>query len=71
MNEKIRSYRDLEIWKAGIELVKDIYSNRKLSKTRNVYLSYSNETFSSHQKTLTQYAIRYTQYEKGKEVRKE
>jgi len=25
MNEKIRSYRDLEIWKEGIELVKDIY----------------------------------------------
>ena len=26
MNEKIRSYRDLEIWKEGIELVKDIYT---------------------------------------------
>lgn len=26
MNEKIKSYRDLEIWKHGIELVKDIYS---------------------------------------------
>jgi four helix bundle protein len=26
MNEKIRSYRDLEIWKEGIELVKDVYT---------------------------------------------
>ena len=26
MNEKIRSYRDLKIWKEGIKLVKDIYT---------------------------------------------
>ncbi|MHC4476337.1 MAG: four helix bundle protein [Planctomycetota bacterium] len=25
MNTKIKTYRDLKIWKAGIELVKDIY----------------------------------------------
>jgi four helix bundle protein len=26
MSEKIKTYRDLEIWKKGIELVKDIYA---------------------------------------------
>ncbi len=26
MNGKIKTYRDLEIWKKGIELVKDIYT---------------------------------------------
>ncbi len=37
MNEKIRSYRDLEIWKEGIELVKDIYTFTENFPKQEVY----------------------------------
>ena len=37
MNEKIRSYRDLEIWKEGIELVKDIYTSTENFPKQEMY----------------------------------
>ncbi len=30
MDDKIRTYRDLDIWKKGIELVKEVYSITEL-----------------------------------------
>jgi len=37
MSEKIKTYRDLEIWKKGIELVKDIYNITKNFPKHEVY----------------------------------
>ena len=37
MNEKIRSYRDLEIWKEGIELVKEIYRSTENFPRQEMY----------------------------------
>ncbi len=37
MNEKIRNYRDLEIWKEGIELVKDIYRSTENFPKQEMY----------------------------------
>ena len=40
MERKIKTYRDLNIWNAGIKLVKGIYKvTEKFSKTRNIRLS--------------------------------
>ena len=37
MPEKIRTYRDLDIWKAGIKLVKDIYQLTEQFPKQEVY----------------------------------
>ena len=37
MEEKIRTYRDLNIWKAGIEIVKEIYKNTDKFPRQELY----------------------------------